>query len=87
MKKMQFWKGNRLDAEFEMTPAEVAAAFRAAVLADEHELRLMWVSQLLTRTLLTWMCSDWGLDASWEDVAGFEQILDLVFADKELQSL
>lgn len=39
---MEFWRGNKIDAKFEMKPADVAEAFRKAVLADEHDLKLKW---------------------------------------------
>lgn len=84
---MEFWRGNKIDAKFEMKPADVAEAFRKAVLADEHDLKLKWLSWSHTRTLLDWMTAGWGLNATWKDRDGFGRICDLVWEDEELRSI
>src|SRR5271154_1737944 len=68
-----YCKDGKISGMFKMEPAAVAEAFRKAVLADEHDLKLKWVSWTHTRALLDWMCSSYGLDASWEDREGFGQ--------------
>jgi hypothetical protein len=57
---MKFWKGNRIDGEFDMPVADVAAQFAAQYDADTAG----WP---LERELRGWLTGKDGLDSVWVD--------------------
>lgn len=59
---MKFWKGNRLDGEYDMPVTEVAAQFAAWYKANPDE-----VGGNLERELRYWLTSKDGLDSVWVD--------------------
>lgn len=76
---MKFWKGNKIDAEFELPVSEVASQFMAYVHSEPggHELDGMPVERLLR----WWLTSSEHLDSVWVDETGpesFEALFDLV---------
>lgn len=69
---MQFWKGNRTDAQFEMPAAEVAAKFTEWIKAqpgfgEAHSEGLITGSGLnLERLLRHWLTSPEHFNSVWE---------------------
>lgn len=77
---MKFWRGNKIDAEFDMEPSEVAAAFYRDLMADKHDLRQKWAFWPRTRVVLDWMTAPDCFNAAWEDRRYIELILDVLEA-------
>lgn len=75
---MKFWKGNRLDAEFDADPAEVAARFTAWRRSQPAHYR---DGMRLERQLRDWMTRPDGLDAVWADESdqGFGAVFDAAY--------
>lgn len=73
---MRFWRENRVDGEFEMPVAEVAAAFTAAVEGRSmrnagstwwpEKLEQLELGESLETLLRDWLTSKDGLNSVWE---------------------
>lgn len=75
---MKFWKGNRVDGEFEMPVEEVAERFFAAG-AHQTEKAAAWP---LDRTLRDWLTSKDGLDAVWDDERAYAELFGYIHAHR-----
>lgn len=81
---MKFYEGNKKSGEFELPDSEVAGLFITAMKrAGNNRLYPPSADQLaklnnwpLERTLRDWLTRIDGFNASWDDEAGFERILD-----------
>lgn len=76
---MQFWRGNKIDQPFEMTPEEVADAFYRALVPDA-DMRLKWFNWARSRVVSDWMTRPDGLNATWTDDSCLDQVLDAMQA-------
>jgi hypothetical protein len=77
---MKFWKGNRVDGEFDWPADAVADAFSSWYLTQPGNIR----DEPLERTLRRWLCDSGGFNASWEAETGedsFEEIFDLAYVN------
>ena len=79
---MKFYRGNRADAEFEMSPQEVATAFAAFIVTahklvrefpDNSDVAADWVTKYehwpLERVLRDWMTHPEHFNAGWDESA------------------
>jgi hypothetical protein len=62
---VKLWKDNRVDAEYEMDPADVAAGFLASRWAG-----VRWPLERRLRAYMTAKEADGGLSSVWEDETG-----------------
>jgi hypothetical protein len=76
---MQFWRGNRIDAEFSMTPAQVAAQFMEWFRAEPGSDDVIREVLPVGRLLLWWLCDKDHFNSVWEDRDGYAELEELVF--------
>lgn len=80
---MEFWRGNKLDARFDETPAEVADEFFEWAV-EEYGVeagQLQGFDGSVERVLRWWLTSEDHFNSVWEKEVGsdsFEELLDLV---------
>lgn len=80
---MQFWRGNKIDAQFDMTPAEVTKEFFTWAI-EEYGVeagQLKGFDGSVERVLRWWLTSKDHFNSVWEKETGpdsFEVLLDLV---------
>jgi hypothetical protein len=74
---MKFWKGNRLDAKFDMPVQAMAEQFVSAIARDE-DLKLKAEYWPLDRALRGWLTSPGGFNVSWEDHDDYEDLIEAV---------
>ncbi len=71
---MKFWKGNRLDGEFDRDISDVAAQFWVSPYGGSHLRGSTWP---LERSLRAFLTDQQEFNAVWEDEAEFGRLLDL----------
>jgi hypothetical protein len=80
---LRFWKGNRIDGEFETDVQEVAEQFVEAIATDE-DLKLKAESWPLDRTLRDWLTSPQGLNSTWDDNDAYDDLIEAVRVQRQL---
>jgi hypothetical protein len=76
---MRFWKGNKIDGEFEADIVEVAEQFVAAVFTSpSSKLLLKFHNWPLDRTLRDWLTDPVGFNSTWDDHHAYDDLIEAV---------
>lgn len=79
---MRLWKGNRLDAEHEMTPEEIVAGFVESEWMERDDLSV-------DSRLRMYIATEEGLNSAWdpaEQMGEYQPVLDLALARDEAKA-
>lgn len=84
---MKFWRGNKIDAEYELSVEEVARKFlnsKYSTANPQHDEIIEFLP--LERRLRNFMTAPDGLNSTWDNEDDFDQVWDIACSDEHVEA-